>query len=98
MRPEILNLAFPRMVAPEVTAGDTLSVAGVRADGPMTFAVPECPLLVKLRFGARAETRSLGVDQVGIEADKGRFFVSYRFPFRYTVRPREIRECMLVLR
>ena len=39
------------------------------------------PVLVLLMLGA---------------ADLGRAFVTYRFPFRYTLRPRERRQCHLI--
>jgi hypothetical protein len=48
-----------------------------------------------LRVGQSELVRPLAIDQIGIEPEKNRVFITYRFPFRYTLQPREPRSCVL---
>jgi len=96
VRPQSLNTAYPPMIAPQVKPGDAVRVHGVLHEGPLAFTVPAPPAHVRLRFGANVVTRAPSVDQIGVLPDEGRVFVSYRFPFRYTIRPREQRSIHLI--
>ena len=62
----------------------------------MRFVVPDSPVGVRLRFGARVADRVPSVDQIGIEAEAARVFITWRIPFRYVVREREERMCELI--
>lgn len=97
LRPLLFNAAFPKMIAPPVRAGDRVSVSGVREDGPLVFHLPEAPARVRLRFGDDLHTRALPIEQIGVEPDLMRVFLSFRFPFRYTLVPLQKRGCELVL-
>jgi hypothetical protein len=97
-RPAIFNTAYPPMIAPEARPGDVLRVTGVLHDGPLELLVPPAPATLRLQFGDKIVERTPYVDQIGVEVDARRVFVTYRFPFRYTVRPRELRRATLVTR
>jgi hypothetical protein len=96
LRPCYFNAAFPAMVAPRLVAGDRVRVQGVREEGPVEFRIPEPPLRARITIGRAVYERGLAVDQVGIEPDRQRAFVAYRFPFRYTMIPEERRLCELL--
>lgn len=69
-----------------------------RPVAPLTFKVPDPRLMVQLRFGSELVERPVAVDQLGIEADQQRIFVTYRYPFRYVMHPRQLRSCTLSVR
>lgn len=83
IRPTFFNAAFPGMVAPEARPGARLTVRGVREDGALSFELPRSGLGARLVFGNETIDRSLSIDQIGVEADRDRVFISYRYPFRY---------------
>lgn len=91
------NAAHPRMIVPSVAPGTRLGVAGVTGGAPLVIDLPEAPPRCRLRFDAETDERPLAIDQIGIEADKKRVFISYRFPFRYVVVPEQLREAHLFL-
>jgi len=98
LRAEMFNAAYPPMIAKEARPGDVLRVHGVLADGPLAIVLPEPPILLRLRFGEKLAERVPTIDQIGVEVDEGRVFVTYRFPFRYTVRLFELRDATLITR
>jgi hypothetical protein len=91
------NSAFPGMIAARVNPGDLVTVAGVREHGALRFHVPSLLLKARLRFGSKESEHLLSIDQVGVEADRSRMFVSYRYPFRYWFNPGQQRTCTLSL-
>jgi hypothetical protein len=95
IRPHLFNAAFPRMIAERVEPGDTVWVDGVQPNGRFTFRLPDVAPRVRLQFGDEVIDRRLAIDQIGIEADEGRVFVAYRYPFRYVVYPLQRRHCEL---
>lgn len=95
-RPTLFNQAFVPMIAPRLAPGDPVELLGFSPRGPLRFVVPAPPASVRLSFGERVVERPLAVDQVGVEVDAARVFVTWRFPFRYVVREREERMCELV--
>jgi hypothetical protein len=97
-RPQLFNAAYPPMIAPEARPGDILRVNGVLESGPLELILPEPPVVVKLRFGEKVAERIPYIEQVGVEVDIARVFVTYRFPFRYVVKERELREATLSMR
>lgn len=96
--PRYFNTAYAPMVAPVAIAGDRVKVTGMRHEGPLAFEVPAAPFDLHLRFGKKKVVRTPSIDGIGIEVDEQRLFVSYRFAFRYVVRPLELRNATLVLR
>lgn len=95
IRPLLYNTAFPDMIVPVVRPGDAVVVEGMSAQGPLRFAVPEPPVKLMVRFGEKRDTVPVRVDQIGIEPDKSRVFVAWRFPFRYRMNPMQLREARL---
>jgi hypothetical protein len=97
VEPIFYNHAFPRMIAPAAQTGDRVVVAGAAEAGPIAFTLPPSPLLMRVGIGASHYQFSPKIDQIGVEPDRMRAFVSYRHPFRYTLVPLEKRYCELVL-
>ena len=95
-RSQLFNQAFVPMIAPTLAPGDPVELTGFTSDGPMRFSLPEPPAGVGLMFGDRVVERQLAVDQVGVEVDERRVFVTWRYPFKYVVREREKRMCQLI--
>lgn len=95
IHPTFFNDAFPDMIAPIPAAGTRCIVSGVQHSGNLAFILPRLPLMVKLRIAKTEIERLLHVDQIGIEPDIHRVFVTYRYPFRYTVIRMEPRSCEL---
>jgi hypothetical protein len=95
IRPQLFNAAYPRMIVDQVAAGDTVWVDGVSAQGRLMFRLPDAAPRVRLKFGDEVIDRALAIDQIGIEADRGRVFVSYRYPFRYVIHAMQPRKAEL---
>jgi hypothetical protein len=97
LKPVFFNSAFPRMIADNaVVPGDVVRVTGVQPTGPHTFRIPELRLMTRLRFGNEVIERPLAIDQIGVESERSRFFVTYRYPFRYVLYPLQKRSCELL--
>lgn len=95
IRPTFYNAAFPPMIAERVKPGDAIRITGVSAEGPLELVVPRHDLFVRARFGPEAREVPLAIDQVGIEVDKKRAFIAYRYPFRYVIVPLQRRSLEL---
>ena len=95
LSPRFFNAAFPGMIADRVEPGDPVSIEGVSPDGPLRFVIPPTPLSVDLGIGGTRMIREPAIDQIGVEAEERRVFIAYRFPFRYTITPRQARFCVL---
>lgn len=96
LRPTFFNAAFPQLIAPAARPGDRVSLTGVRDDGPLVFHLPPSGLRVRLAFGHESAVREPAIDQIGVEPDRLRVFLSYRYPFRYVLNPLDKRRCELV--
>jgi hypothetical protein len=94
--PKFFNTAFPEMVAPPLSIGDEIRVTGVTADQPIRFKIPAPEMVVRVQFGDRYRTETLPVDQIGVEVDLARVFVTYRAAFRYNMVALEKRSCELL--
>lgn len=97
IRSVFYNDAFPQMIAPAARPGDRVSIAGVREDGPLVFSLPDNPLRVRVQIGDDGGERTPAIDQIAVEPDRRRVFLSYRYPFRYILVPHQRRSCQLVL-
>jgi hypothetical protein len=95
LKPRFFNHAFPKMIAPQVVPGETVLLDGASPNGALRFRIPLLELQMHLRVGQSELVRPLAIDQIGIEPEKNRVFITYRFPFRYTLQPREPRSCIL---
>lgn len=98
IHPALFNAAYPRMVAPRVEPGMRATITGVREDGPLELTVPSLPLVARLRFGDDMFDEPLEIDQMGVEVDEGRLFLSYRYAFRYVMTPGRERSCTVSVR
>ena len=96
LKPIFFNAAFPDMIALRARPGDVVRVTGVRADGPIEFAIPPTPMAVRVRFGDERDEQAPRLDQIGIEVDKQQVFIAYRYPFRYRLVPLQLRSCELI--
>jgi hypothetical protein len=90
------NAAFPEMVAPPVEPGTEVMVEGVHHEGPLHFRMPPVPVALRLAFDGTSIVRQPVIDQIGIEADRARVFVTYRHPFRYVLHRWQRREAALL--
>lgn len=95
LRPGFFNEAFPAMVAPHVAPGSICRVYGVREDGPLICRIPTLPLCTAIDIGSNHLVRTLEIDQIGVEPDIQRVFITFRFPFRYSVVRMQPRACQL---
>jgi len=96
LKPSYYNSAFPRMIAPSLPAGTQVRLNGIAADGPLEFVIPDHRFAVHLAFGEERAECPLLIDQLGIECDVRRAFITWRYPFRYTMQPLQKRACVLV--
>lgn len=95
LKPTFFNAAFPDMIVPKACPGDRVKIAGVLPGTTVEFAIPQSGLKLDLRFGEEKIAANLAVDQIGVEPDQKRAFVTWRYPFRYVFNPMQIRECKL---
>ena len=96
LKPTYYNSAFPRLIAPSMVAGTRVRLSGITADGPWEFTIPDHRFAARLAFGEERAECPLLIDQLGIECDLRRAFITWRYPFRYVLRPLEKRACELV--
>ena len=96
--PRLFNSAYSPMVAPAALAGEVVRIEGVTAEWPLSFTLPESPFGIELTFGSKMAERLPTIEQIGIEVEERRVFLTWRFPFRYTVRPREFRQATIAAR
>lgn len=95
LRPTAFNAAYPGMIAPAVDVATPVQVLGVAPDKPLSFTLPPCPMVVELSFDDEVAARPPFIDQIGIEADERRVFITWRYPFRYVLYPKQRRACVL---
>lgn len=93
--PTLFNAAFPSMILKNLGDGESVCLHGVSETGPVRFSIPSSGLIVRLQFDDEVIERELAVDQLGIEVDKSRVFIAYRYPFRYILYPLQRRSCEL---
>jgi hypothetical protein len=96
IKPIYFNHAFPRLIAPRLEAGARVRVTGVKPDGPVEFAIPRSPVKARVKVGKGSDERPLPLDQIGIDVDKKQVFLTYRYAFRYFLKPLEVRSCELL--
>jgi hypothetical protein len=95
IRPRFFNAAFPGMIADSAQPGDVLTIHGVRHDAPLTMLLPDHRLAVRITFDDEVIDRRPVIDQIGVEPDRNRVFITYRHPFRYVLYPMQRRSCAL---
>lgn len=95
-KPTYFNSAFPRQILPALPAGTAVRLSGIAVDGPIAFTIPDHRFAVRLAFGEERAECPLLIDQLGIECDVRRAFITWRYPFRYKLRPLQKRSCVLL--
>jgi hypothetical protein len=97
IHPRLFNAAYPAMVASDVEPGLPVRLTGVSHDGPLSFSLPEVPVVFRLSLDQTQLVRKPAIDQIGIEVDKRRVFITYRYPFRYVLYPNQRRQAELLM-
>ncbi len=92
-RPHFFNAAHPRMIAEKIEPGALVRLTGVSPDGPVTFHLPDTRPRITLRFDDQVHEVAPFIDQVGIDLLDQHVFVTWRYPFRYTIYPMQKRVC-----
>lgn len=92
VRDTIHNVAFPDMVAPSVAPGASVRVVGMSA-APLQFELPTAALTATTRVGDVEYDDPMRIDQIGVEVDEHRLFVTYRYTFTYVLRRGDERRC-----
>jgi hypothetical protein len=98
LRSVYFNAAFPKMIVPQAKAGDRVKIDGVCEEGSLSFQLPDAELFIRLQFDREVIEAPLAIDQIGVEADKRRIFLAYRYPFRYVLHPMQKRSCELFVK
>lgn len=93
--PGLFNVAFPAMVTKNVMPGDRVIVCGMSIEPRFEFSIPDSRLICEVKVGEKHAEKELVIDQVGIIPEKRQLFLTYRYPFSYTMRPRENRSISL---
>lgn len=94
--PAFYNQSFPAMTAQApVSPGSRVVISGMCEDGELAFSLPSARVAVTVTLGDKEIQADAPIDQVGIECDLRRMFVTYRYPFRYVMRPEEKRRCQI---
>jgi hypothetical protein len=94
IKPLIFNNAHPEMIIAPADApgpGDEVSITNLTPDGELRFRLPDGELHAHVQLADRHYLFPLHLDQIGILADQGRVFLSYRTVFRYRMVPMERR-------
>lgn len=94
---KFFNSAFPELIVDEVSIGDTIKVDGVTGGEAFSVTIPETILEIEVLLGDTKVKRKMNIDQVGLVPDKNQIFISYRYHFRYVIKPKEKREIVLKL-
>ncbi|MCI5120344.1 MAG: DUF2169 domain-containing protein [Candidatus Electrothrix sp. AUS4] len=95
LKPEFFNSAYPQMILDQLQSGDVIKISGMKKTGEFSFSLATTELKVRLQFDKEVIERPLTIDQIGIEVEKDRVFISYRYPFRYKFYPLQQRMCEL---
>jgi hypothetical protein len=93
---KFFNSAFPAMIAPAVAPGDTLTVRGIAPHPEIKLPIPASKFQARLTFDDEVVERILPIDQVGLEYERRRIFIGYRYPFRYLLHRKQQRSCTLL--
>lgn len=94
--PHFFNHSFPGMTAPNtISPGMEIILEGVTDGEPFSFKIPDIGLEARVTLGETVIDVKMSIDQIGLEPDLNRIFVSYRYPFRYVMRPEQKRLCEL---
>ena len=85
--PLFYNSAFPELVVEQVSPGEAIIVKGVTKTDAFKFTIPEHKIGINLIFDEKSYDRILSIDQIGLETNKNRAFITYRYAFTYIFKP-----------
>ena len=91
------NSAFPQMIIDSIKPDDVVSATNVTENGIFKFIIPKLPLEVEIKIGEVKEKRAMKIEQVGLLPDSNQAFITYNFPFKYTLVPLEKRKTIIRL-
>ncbi len=91
INPVFYNTAFYPMIASEIIPTEIIEITGVTAKGSYPIEIPAPPVTVNLQFGENHFNRQFYIDQIGIEPQKNKAFITYKYAFNYAIRPHEHR-------
>jgi hypothetical protein len=88
---KFFNTAFYPMIASELKTGEIIKITGVTSQGEFVIEIPPMAAELTLQFGDKHFTRQFYIDQIGIEPQKNKAFITYKYAFNYQIRPHEQR-------
>ena len=91
VKPEFFNCAHPKMIIPELKAGDQVTLTGMTPEGVLRFTIPEIPLQAELSLEEQRFTFPMRVDSLGILPEERRLFLTLRAGFKYRFIPEQVR-------
>src|SRR6266545_2024058 len=83
----LFNAAFPDMIVAAVKPEARCRLTGLGKTGSMMFWIQDFQPRIRMTFDKEIIERPLTIDQVGIEADEDRVFITYRYPFLFVLYP-----------
>ena len=85
------------MIIDSIKPDDVVSATNVTENGIFKFIIPKLPLEVEIKIGEVKEKRAMKIEQVGLLPDSNQAFITYNFPFKYTLVPLEKRKTIIRL-
>ena len=95
LSPILYNDAYLGMITNGLLPGDNIVITGMNAKGKFQFKIPNMDMKLKLRFADNEYNRKFYIDQIGIEPDENRAFITYRYAFNYKFKAKEKREIFI---
>ena len=92
----LFNAAYPDMVAEGVEPGDRVRLRGVSHEGDLGFVLPSIPAALRVKLDRTEIVNLPRIDQIGIEVDQRKVFITYRHPFRYVLYAQQQRSAELL--
>ncbi|MBS1588553.1 MAG: DUF2169 domain-containing protein [Bacteroidetes bacterium] len=81
------NASLPDMIVKELLPGEEIIVEGMTSKGNFKMVVPDHSFSADIFLGTQTNVRKMQIDQIGVEPNIGRAFITYRYPFNYKVIP-----------
>ena len=88
---KFFNSAFPQLIIKNINANDLISVKGVTEVNDFKLKIPETDLELTITLNDKTFSKKMEIDQVILLTDKSQALITYRYPFRYIVKPQEKR-------
>ena len=95
--PYAIGWAHPDLMVASVAAGEPIAVEGVTGRGPLTAAVPKCPVKVFVEAGSESRPLPFRLDTLVVVAEERRLVARWRAATTVEMRPREVRLARVVM-